>query len=226
MLLVLMYHQVFNPKDHQSLELFKEHLNYLNDNFPIILPGEPLVNNNVNICLTFDDAYSDFYHYVFPILKQKKIAAVLGIPTDFIQNTTNQNNNFFCTWPEIKEMVASKYVKPASHTCTHADLTKKNIDLLFEIQTSKEKLYEILKTSIDTFIYPFGKTTKHIHTLTHAHYKYCMRIGSAINKNWYNHNGLIYRINADPIWQQKQHITSKLLIKTKFKYYLNYIRKK
>ena len=65
MLLILMYHQIIEPQVDPEISVSKleEHLKYLQENFNIIVPGQNLLKNNV--CLTFDDAYIDFYHYIF-----------------------------------------------------------------------------------------------------------------------------------------------------------------
>ena len=243
MLLVLMYHQILNPEKPYGATKFKEHLNYLKANYPIILPGDALIKDTLNICLTFDDAYFDFYYYVFPLLQQLQIPAVLGIPTKFIQDSTtvasktrsaisypygleltNQDQTPLCTWPEIQEMVASGYIQAASHSHSHVDLSNKNIDIQQESQISKTILAEKLHTNINTLIFPFGKTSRHTNKLALQHYKYIMRIGAALNKDW--QAGLIYRINADVLWSQGRHITSSFLKKAKLKYWLNYIRSK
>ena len=90
-----------------------------------------------------------------------------------------------------------------------------NFNLTDDIIQSKNILNKKLNTNIDTFVYPFGKMNKQIHNKITEHYKYAMRIGSSINKNW---NNLIYRIDADYLWQNNIKISNILLAKLKFKY--------
>ena len=92
MLLVLMYHQIVNPKSSHGLEEFKQHLQYLQDHYPIILPGGAIQKNTINLCLTFDDAYFDFYYHMFPILQKQSIPAIVGVPTNLIQENTTAKN--------------------------------------------------------------------------------------------------------------------------------------
>ena len=245
MLLVLMYHQILDPANPGCAAAFKNHLLYLQNNYPIILPGDTIIKNSLNICLTFDDAYFDFYHYVFPLLQQLKIPAVLGVPTGLIQDTTTvntkdrlaipypyglatdkQNKNPLCTWQEIQEMTASSYVQAASHSHNHLDLTNPNIDITIELQQSKFMLENKLATEINTLIYPFGKTSRQVNKLARQYYKHMIRIGSALNMDWQARDGLIYRVNADLLWQKNLYITNSFLIKTQFKYWLNYSRRK
>jgi peptidoglycan/xylan/chitin deacetylase (PgdA/CDA1 family) len=240
-----MYHKITNTNEPYNIQAFKEHLHYLQYNYPIILPGEPINKKTINICLTFDDAYFDFYHHVFPLLQQQKIRAVLGIPANFIQDTTNtaskdrlaipyphgldesnQPSAPLCTWNEIQEMIASGYVMAASHGFNHMNLSKKNVNLTQELQGSKTILEKKLQTEINTIIYPFGKTSSAVNKLSKQHYTFLMRIGTASNIDWQTRDGLLYRINADELWKQNKPITSNLIRKIQSKYWLNYLRNK
>lgn len=163
--------------------MIEEHLKYIAKNYNIVLPGDKTNPFKINVCLTFDDGFYDFYHFVFPILKKLNIKALLAIPIKYILEDTNlspdlrlsvnykeatKENNFknkapFCTWKEIIEMQNSNLVKIASHSYSHQNLTNENIDLDFEIIESKKILEKILKTEIDIFVYPLGKFNEKIH---------------------------------------------------------------
>lgn len=242
MLLVLMYHKINEPNCAARLPQFHAHLKYLVENFPIIAPGAKL-NNQLSICLTFDDAYCDFYNDIYPLLQQYQIPAVLGITTKYTLDNTDlpmakrlavpyptgmdagiyDTHAPLCTWEEINEMVASNLVVPASHSHTHADLKNPNSDLAQEGELSKHILQEKLTTNIDTFIYPFGKMNKSVHKHLSKHYKYLMRIGGSVNHDW---SQLIYRVDADHLWPNNIQITAKFLKSLKWKYWLNKIRGK
>lgn len=245
MLLVLMYHQILTPGHKQAEDLFKQHLNYLQNNFPIVVPGQALTKNTLNICLTFDDAYCDFYYYIYPLIKQLKIPVVLGVPTKFIQETTTvakqdrlnvdypfgladnmQHLTPLCTWEEILEMTTSGYVHAASHGHAHLDLTTTKLDVQQELQTSKTILEEKLKSPISTIIYPFGRTSRSTNQIALENFNYAMRISGAVNMDWQSRGGLIYRVNADLFWQKNKYISNSFLLKAKLKYWLNYIRHK
>ena len=126
----------------------------------------------------------------------------------------------------LKEITTNKNIIVASHSHNHVNLTHKNINLKQEIELSKKILEEKLNNKINTIIYPFGQTNKEINKIAKQHYKYIMRIGSAINKDWQTRDGLIYRINADLLWQKNKYITKSLVYKSQLKYWLNYIRNK
>lgn len=231
MLLVIMYHRINNPV------MFYQHLNYLYSNYPIVVPGDILPSTGVSVCLTFDDAYYDFYQKVFPLLLKMQIKAVLGVPAGYIIEETSidsetrlkvsyddamKNKIFikkapFCTWREIRELAESGLVKIASHSKSHANLVDGNADLIDEVIGSKRLIEQKVSQKIEIFIYPFGKVDSKAHKLASEHYKYLMRIGSALNKDWHNTNNMIYRVNGEDLMNRKT--ISKLSL---FKYYLKY----
>lgn len=222
MLVVLMYHRVFKTPFPSQPHAFLKHLTQLAEWYNIVVPGDPLKKNQINLCLTFDDAYFDFYHYVFPLLKKLQIPAVLAIPSGLILGNTNidettrlnvpyeeainayQSHASLCTWPEINEMVASDLVIPAAHGLTHQPLTKTGLNLEQEIVYAKQLLQEKTKHTVDTFIYPYGRMTPSINKYVNEHYNYTMRIGSALNVSWQNLHQVIYRINAEAFWPQEK----------------------
>lgn len=178
MLLAPLYHQVDRR--------IENHFSFFSQ-YPSKWPGDPL-EKGVNFCLTFDDATSDFYEVVFPLLKVYQLKAVLAVPTAFI------GKKGYCSWEQLDEMNKSGLVKIASHSATHLNLTQKGVDLDFEILASKKQLEEQLKIAVDTFVYPFGKFNQVVQQRVKKHYSYIMRIGMAYNYGWKN---LIYRISAD-----------------------------
>ena len=219
MLMVAMYHHI-NSDDlglSNELQLFRQHLAYIKDNFYCVLPGEELSDTNMNICLTFDDAYFDFYHYVFPLLKEFKLRAMLGVPVKFIGEATSlpaakrlslkhdeiyQGDNYrtfapFCTYPELQEMIDSGLVTIASHSYTHSNLAEDEVDMDYELGESKRVLEEKLNIKVDTFIIPFGRYDAAVLQAVKKYYQYAMRIGNGINRDFGGVKGLIYRVKGD-----------------------------
>lgn len=244
MILVLMYHQIADPNQPESLALFRRHLQELAYHYPNVVPGDPLTKRKLNICLTFDDAYYDFYHHVYPLLKEFNLKALLGIPTERIKSNTAipaeerltiaypeglnlsvaERKTPLCTWDEIADMVNSGYVLPASHSHTHANLLEPTSHLDTEIIYSKQEIYNRLGTYPDTFIYPFGKMNRQLQKKVQSHYPYSMRIGSALNLNWAQRDGLLYRIDADTLWKNGNSLTLPKLIQYGLKGLTNWVR--
>lgn len=224
MLVTLMYHRVTHTSfSSNGAEAFENHLSSISKQFSIVVPGDKLTaNSRPDCCLTFDDAYFDFYHCVFPLLKKFNIRAVLAIPAGLILDDTNlsaetrlcapylnsmvssQTHATLCTWQEIREMVASGLVIPACHGLTHQQITLQNIEQ--EVCYAKRLLQEKLHMDIETFIYPYGKMSRSINQIVNQHFQYTMRIGSALNLNWKNLHNVIYRVSGDEFWPQEKPI--------------------
>jgi len=215
MLLTLLYHRVGTGKYATPLPLLQKHFRLIKDKYVDCFPGDRLTRNS--ICLTFDDAQFDFYHLIFPLLKQLKLKAVIAAPVKYIQEETTlsteerlkvplkeimtegvyQTKFPYCTWKELKEMVETGLIRIASHSYSHPNLKLDSVDLTEEVILSKHILEKKLGCEIDTFVYPYGKMNRATHLLVKRHYKYAMRIGSAYNWNWQNRDGLIYRVSGD-----------------------------
>ena len=216
-----MYHRIRSgpriEKHTNSLEMLRQHLMFLKEHYPIVLPGDPLPKGKLALCLTFDDATFDFYYYLYPLIKELKIKVLLGIPVQYILESTQISSEErlktsyslmmqegiydqkapFCTWSELEEMVASGHVEAASHSFSHSNLTFNFVDLKREIELSKAILEERLSQPITSFIYPFGRMTLAVQEHVSQHYPYAFRIGSALNFGWGNGEKALCRIPAD-----------------------------
>lgn len=246
MLLTLLYHRVGDVKYSNSYEMFIEHLNHLKENYPIVIPGDNLSSFLLQVCLSFDDAYYDFYHYLFPLFKKWKIKTVLSVPVGLIQQSTDVPSHQrlkvsyketmneevirekvpYCTWEELKEMADSGLVHFASHGFHHKNLLSKEADLEKEIIISKEILEQKLQVPIQTFVYPLGKFDSSIHQCVKEYYTYIMRIGSAANLSWQNSSGVIYRIQGDSLMSKDAPFKLKKWPSYLWFYLLNTLRKR
>ncbi|HOD34991.1 MAG TPA: poly-beta-1,6-N-acetyl-D-glucosamine N-deacetylase PgaB [Syntrophales bacterium] len=69
------------------------------------------------VLLTFDDAYSSFYTFVYPLLRLYKCPAVLSVVTSWIdQGVGIYKDKTFMTWAQIREVADSGLVTLASHS--------------------------------------------------------------------------------------------------------------
>ena len=247
MILTFLYHRVNEGKYATNRDILEKHLRYLKKNYTIVTPEDKLKNPfKLNICLTFDDGYYDFYKFVFPLLKELNIKAVLALPIKFILDKTTIdplirlsttydeamkkdtyiNKAPFCTWEEIREMSDSNLVSIASHSYTHKNLLEEGIDLKKEIIESKLFIEKKLNRKINTFVYPLGKFNEDIHKMVKNHYNYAMRIGSAINFSWQNFSKITYRIMSDDLKTPNQHFKIKNFISYFWFFFLNTFRKR
>ena len=240
-----MYHRVFDQEFHKLPDSFEKHFKQLLLKYKAVVPGDKLINR-VSICLTFDDAYYDFYYYVFPLLKKYNVKAVLAVSPRFIVDKTELDSEVrlnvphndamkgdafqkkvpFCTWEELKEMVDSGHIILASHSYSHANMTDLEIDLKKETIYSRQIIKDKTGHEVNVFVYPYGKMNKNIHNKIIKHYNYIMRIGSALNYSWQNKNNCIYRFDAENYWISDKKLSYFDFICLYYKYLCNCIRKK
>jgi len=213
-LIILTYHRITDRDNGLSAIAFTNHLTTLVAHYPLCPPHTPIPKGSLGVYLTFDDATFDFYHFVYPLLKRLNICAMLAIPTKAILETSNMpithrlqtvaspyktnGSDHLCTWSEIREMVASGHVTPASHSCSHPNLTHRTVPLETELLDSRAHLEDQLNCAIDTFIYPYGQRNYRVDRKTLQHYRYAMRMGNALHPLDWPEKGLLYRVNIDP----------------------------
>ena len=242
MLLALLYHKIGNGEYANPIKTLEAHFQWIASHYPTLFPGEALPKK-LSVCLTFDDAFFDFYHYVFPLLRKYNLKALLAVPTAYIPDKTDLSpkerlekievfpdkappipSPTFCTWDELKELAASPYVQIASHSLHHRPMTSSHINPENELAASKTILEEKLRISVTSFVYPFGLWNKRVHSIAKRHYKYIFRIGNAHNISWTNTNHLLYRINADQLSNISYPFTPFLRLKHSTRYLLNTFR--
>jgi peptidoglycan/xylan/chitin deacetylase (PgdA/CDA1 family) len=207
-----MYHHVNSDRCSNDLKIFEEHLHYISKHFTTVFPGEKLEKKSV--CLTFDDAYADFFYYIFPLLQKYNLKALLAVPTKYILDNTanskmsrlnfehndlfkNYDKATFCTFFELKQMLESGLVQIASHSHSHVNLLQEGVNLEEELALSKEILERKLNIEVNCFVFPFGKYNQDILKETLKYYTYAFRIGNAVHKDFKGINGVIYRVDGD-----------------------------
>ncbi len=204
MIAILLYHHALSDRYGNAPEMLDSHFRYIATHYRTLHPGEE-PSDKLSVCLTFDDAYYDFYTYAFPLLQKYGLKAVLAVPTALIEDTTplspkeRLEKRAHCTWEEIDEMVSSPLLQLASHSHTHTNL-KKPADLQSEIVFSKERLES--HAPVETFIFPYGSFSPDALALAQRHYKYVMRIGTAFNRSW--DQPLLYRVPCDRLLSPSQ----------------------
>ena len=235
MLIVLAWHQILNKPHATSIDLFINQIKFLKKEFDIL--SEPIFKlGTIQLLLTFDDATFDFFLNVYPILKEENIFATLGIPTFWIQNQSNLDNNFrlnllnsknpfyskdcFCSWNELKILQSSNIIKFASHGHHHFNI-KYNPNIKELITPLKQ-----IKTNLDvipkSFIFPYGAYNKSLLPALKENYKYLFRIGSA--SNLIPKNTFIYRVIVDNLENISSLFTKKSISTLIGKEVLNRIR--
>jgi peptidoglycan/xylan/chitin deacetylase (PgdA/CDA1 family) len=211
-LLVLMYHRARAGPDGNSPEILDAHFGHIARHCHNVLPGDPLVGDRLNVCLSFDDGYFDFYAVAFPLLRKHGLKALLAIPPGFICEFVQANDmarrevstraamlrpasGGFCTWPELEKIAGSGHVQIAAHGYTHQPLDDPDYQWPLEVEAPQTVLASRLGQTVDSFVFPYGRFTFKYLRRARRHYRHVFRIGGALNRNWSGH--LLYRIPAD-----------------------------
>ncbi len=236
----LNYHQIAAPSDTLRKTLFEQHLCSLKNAFPFVLPGDTL-QYPLSVCLTFDDAYADFYGVVFPILKKWNIPALVAVPTQYIEAHTQVDMEIrckappfetmtseyaaqvpFCTWAELKEIIESGLVQVASHSHSHPVISEVNYQA--ELVMANQLLQEHLCIKPNNFIYPYGRFNPAVHQKVRQMHRYVHRIGNALNRGW--EGSVLYRVDANRFWLHQKPITQADIRGLFWRYWWNRVRRK
>jgi biofilm PGA synthesis lipoprotein PgaB len=126
--ITLVYHDIPEipvEKDDISQRDFVNQMEYLRSHgYTFISPrdvlaaaaGEATLPDKA-VLLTFDDAYTSFYTFVYPLLRLYKCPVVLSVVTSWIdQGVGIYKGKEFMTWAQIREVSDSGLVTVASHS--------------------------------------------------------------------------------------------------------------
>lgn len=210
--LVLMYHRARAGRHGNPPEMLDAHFSYLAGHHPNVMPGDALTPGELNVCVSFDDGYFDFYATVFPLLRKHHLKALLAVPPAVIRDAVTGNTDErlaidheaafahpdrggFCTWPELEEMVASGHVAIAAHGYSHQRLDSPAANLEIEINAPQTLLTARFSHPVVSFVFPFGRYSARALDYTKRYYRHAFRIGGALNRSW--ESRLLYRVDAD-----------------------------
>lgn len=148
----------------------KQLLDYVYDNKP--LPKNPIM-------ITFDDGHESFYEYIYPLLKQYNLKAVLSVVGSYTDTyTENEDHNIsysYLNWKQINELADSGYVEIGNHTYDLHTMDKgrkgcskkqgESIEeyrkfLTKDVMSLQEKITNYTASDLKIFTYPFGRYTK------------------------------------------------------------------
>jgi peptidoglycan/xylan/chitin deacetylase (PgdA/CDA1 family) len=113
------------------------------------------------VLLTFDDGYTDFADYAWPLLQRYGFTAVLFVVADRIGGTADwaamrPEALSLLDWPAIQRL-ASEGVIIGSHSATHPELTGLDpATAVTEMARSRASLSRGLGKAVDTIAYPHG----------------------------------------------------------------------
>ncbi len=100
---------------------------------------------------TSDDGWIDAYLHLFPIASEYQVPFFLGIIGDRV------DTNGFMTSDQIREIAENPLFTLSSHSMTHSSQSKMIESVEYEeICTSKQKLEDLIRLPIWSYIYPIG----------------------------------------------------------------------
>ncbi|MGA1013856.1 MAG: polysaccharide deacetylase family protein [Limisphaerales bacterium] len=121
-----------------------------------------------SVAITFDDGYADNLMEALPVLqKYQAKATVYVLAGEKIEDWSSQKNKAHDSGELLSEprmsvsqqrqLLASGLIEIGSHTLTHANLLKLNVnETMKELVESKQRLEVELGVEIRSFAYPFG----------------------------------------------------------------------
>jgi len=238
-LLALMYHRAYAAQDGNAPAMLDAHFAHIAANYACVLPGEPVDSRAISVCISFDDAYFDFYAVVFPLLVKHRLRALLAVPPVVLReratvsrelrlralavvDRAQPNYTGFCTWEELRELANSGHVEVAAHGFTHAPLDLKGIDLQTEVIMSGSVLGSRLGRPVHSFVLPYGRFNRDSLACVRQHYRHTFRIGGAANRSWAG--GMLYRVGADGLTAPDEPFRPHRLAKYRARYYWNRLR--
>lgn len=177
---VLMYHRVVGDSGLEldiDSEVFRRQLEWLKENCQVLsldtlVDGEFLNSTDgqnsgkPKVVLTFDDAYLDFYEFVWPLLKKMQLPATLYAPTGYLENPSevplsdrsSVNKPLLpVTWAMLEELHRCPLITIGAHSHSHREFPSlSSAEIKNELITSDAYFERYLGYKPKHFAYPRG----------------------------------------------------------------------
>lgn len=173
---VLCYHLVGGgvggPVD-LDVDVFDTHLAYLRQRD--VQPLSVVAHTGQGIALTFDDAFENFAHEVWPRLKAARLPATLFVPTGFVDGTHPSPLSTGpllrpCSWDQLRQMHAEG-LDVGSHTHSHQNLRRQlNVDIDVDLRLASRRLDQELGKVPTSLCYPKAKWSPRVEAVARRHH--------------------------------------------------------
>jgi len=161
------------------------------------------------VVLTFDDAYRNFAELAWPLLRERKLSAVLYVPTGFVSGSAGPPLSGAdlpaCTWAELRELQRAG-VELGSHGVRHVDLRRlSDAELERELTDSRDTMRRELGVTPTSFCYIQAKHDRRVVAATARHYGNAMAAGGRRF-----HGRDLHRIPRTPVRRDDLHFAQML----------------
>ncbi len=162
----LMYHNILPEGDPYTItnEKFREQMALLKENEYNVIAVRNFMSQQKtfekqtkkNVCMTFDDGYSNNFKYCLPELEKYNFKATFYVTTSLI------NSEMGLTEDQVRTL-SEKGMEIGSHTVNHVFLSNLSDEkLYYELKESKNQLEGIIQKSVTSLSLPGGRGNKKI----------------------------------------------------------------
>jgi len=121
------------------------------------------------VVLSADDGYHSIFENVYPLLRRYDMTLTLAVIVNSLGTgrPSYATSDGFLNVREVQEMIDSCSIEIASHTLSHAYLTRLDSTAAwFELRQSKLALESIFGVPVITMVYPYGDMDRRVRRLT------------------------------------------------------------
>ncbi|MGH2403383.1 MAG: polysaccharide deacetylase family protein [bacterium] len=206
-LVILVYHRIGggtgSPIDVPA-DAFARQMAYLRDRYTMVsldavldgtVPGGGPPAASDLVAVTFDDGHREVYEYAFPVLLKYRIPATIYLATRYVEAQRAFDFGDYAagggrpqplTWPQVRDMAASRLIQFGGHTHSHVDLTRLSLKAVRdEVDCNRRVIEERTGMAPRHFAYPWGRLTPSVKGIVGESFATAVRGGC--RKNPYGH---------------------------------------
>lgn len=168
-----MYHSISREADRfcMSPKAFRDQIDFIRNSYPIIKLRhirEALQDGGDSarkVVITFDDAYTDFHGWAFPVLASWGVPSTVFVPSGFIGRCNEWDladrgcpKRPVMAETQLRALHETGLVDFGSHTVDHVRMAGLEIsEMRRQAVASKRTLEDLLGEPITMFAYPYGQ---------------------------------------------------------------------
>jgi peptidoglycan/xylan/chitin deacetylase (PgdA/CDA1 family) len=167
---ILMYHSINPSPDPYAVtpQAFRRQIEFVSDHYDVVALrdiGKRAPATRRRIVVTFDDAFTDFLEFAYPVLKEHSIPTTMFVPTGLIgtwnswdQDLPGVGRKFIMTAEQLGALAADPLIDIGSHGVDHVSMRGlSSVETMRQVTESRRVLEDLLGRPITLFSYPFGQ---------------------------------------------------------------------